>query len=224
MDEQENQKGYYKIVNGKQYGKYYYKREVHRWTPKDINRVIAIMRNQKRYPDAVIARAVADSFGVAHYVCGYVQIVSWLKTSLLIGAIYGLIKAIKTILKGFKILRTSILAKEIEWSVWFFNMTGNRDLAAWIGRFFIWTGAIETMLSLMILYIEAFLDTGSVVDFANKVCEVEGFTYGIYEPLEFIGLDEVALKIYEQQQRLDAEIKATGDVNDISNDLGIPDA
>lgn len=208
--------------NGKQY---IYERGVHYWTPKDLNRLIATMRNSGRYKDEDIARAVVDSFGAINYVCGYVQIVNWLKTSLLIGAIYGLLKALKTILKGWKILKTSIIAKEIEWSVWLLSMTGNAAQAQFIGKFFIWTGVIETMLSLMILYIQAFLDSGDIIDFAGKVCAVEGYSYTVYQPLQFAGLDDVALRIYEEQQKLDAQIKATGDVEEIqsSNDL-FPDA
>lgn len=207
---------YYKKYKGKTYGPYQNTpRPIHKWTAKDLNRLIATLRNSGQIKDEDIARAVTDAFGTTHYVCGYVQIASWLKTSLLIAAIYGLIKAIKSLLRGYKLLRTSILAKSIEWSVWWFEMSGNYAQAQFMGKFFIWTGSIETMLSLMILYIQAFLDTGSVIDFAKKVCDVEGYGYSVYQPLEFIGLDDVALKIYEEQKKLDAEIKATGDVQEI---------
>lgn len=213
---------YYKIVRGKTYGPYNNTpRGVHYWTSKDLNRLIISLRKKGVISDEELLRSIADSFGLAHYICGYVQLAKWLKVTLLITAIYGLFKGIKMILKGYKLLKTSVLAKTIEWSVWWFEMTGSYAQAKIIGDFFIWMGCAETAVSLVILYIEAFLDVGDVIDFAARICAIEDKGFSIYKPLEFIGLNDVLLKIYDKQQELDAEIKSTGDINEI---ILFPDA
>lgn len=207
---------YYKTVRGKTYGPYKNKdRAIHYWTAHDLNRLIISLRKKGQIKDETLLRAIADSFGIAHYICGYVQLVKWLKMTLLITAIYGLFKGVKLVLKGYKLLRTTIIAKTIEWSVWFFEMTGDAAHANAIGNFFIWMGAAEIAISLVVLYIEAFLDTASIIDFADRVCRVEEKAFTIYKPLEFIGLDDVLLRIYEKQVELETEINKTGHVSEI---------
>lgn len=64
-----DERGYFKTVNGKLYGPYYYKRRTHYWTSKDLARVAKHLKEQDKVDAKEILIAVAFAVGMGAIFC-----------------------------------------------------------------------------------------------------------------------------------------------------------
>lgn len=182
-------------------------REPRPFTARDVARLVDKVRSSGRVDDATLLRGIADALGVADVICLMVRIADMLSVSLFLGALYGLAKSIKTIIRGIKLLYTNRLAKSITLVVWFFEYVLPASVARQVAKFFIWTGAIETFISLFVLYISFIAESYSVIAIMRSVCEQPTVIKPIAQAID-IGDTIVRLEeIREKQAQLKTELE-----------------
>lgn len=106
-------KGYYKYINGKQYGPYWYDRGTHHWSIKDFERIFkAVKANPQNNLDNLIPVLFSFIFELSptfkHWMCIWLTIQSGIDF-LVIST--GLIKALEKILKWMKYIDSQVVIK-----------------------------------------------------------------------------------------------------------------
>lgn len=178
-----------------------------KFTARDVARIIDRLRARGEINDAELLRGIADALGVADVICLIVRIADMLQVSFFLGALYALFKSIKTIIKGVKLLFTNKLAKTITLVVWFLEYILPAAVARRIALFFIWTGAIETALSLALLYISFIAESYSLIAIMRSVCEQPTIIQPIAQAIDIGDTINKMNQIKSEQEKLQEQLK-----------------
>lgn len=216
------------VHNGKTYT---YDRPIHHFSPRDLARIIDKMRTQGIYDDYTIARAITDVYGVTDLICAVTKLFSFLQWIGFITAILMFLKAVKTLIKAFKLLKVSPLAKLIEYGIGLFKFVLQYSDVVLYARFLVYLSIFEAVVALAILYVDLVVSGLSVWNETNLICEAMNVVdKASVVSQSFINLNDdfygIIEKIKQEHQNLkqyDDDIsKLDNNVNNI--DTWFPDA
>jgi hypothetical protein len=158
-------KGYYKYINGKQYGPYWYDRGTHHWSVKDFERIFKAVKNNPNngagVNNAILIKVLfAFIFELAPYFRNWICI--WIKIQ----------KAIAFMVITLGLLK--LIAKIISWAKWL----ETRLAVGWLVKF-------EKRYAIIVAFVAAIVITLTIIyDLFNFLAGNNTFSESVLDTLE----------------------------------------
>lgn len=187
MSEQDCIQGYYKHVNGKTYGPYAYKKRGHcKFTAKDITRIMTFARKEGLVTDSELLNAWGQATNNKSLICAIASLWQTLNMNWTALMILSFIKAILTIIKGFKILASGKKSKLVSTVL---ELIVPKKYWEELGIFLVCSGSIEAVLTALGYMFQTVIDNAIAAETVRAACAAEVFVmpvgYGNNKPGDF---------------------------------------
>lgn len=219
MNSNEN-RGYYKRINNKTYGPYYYPRETHHWKPRDVARLLIYLKKSGKHDSPELLSAILDAFKFRAIFCVIIEIFVFFKNTAFLAAIILLLKLLKTLLNIWQLFSSGSL-KVLRISFYFLKFEiANTILSKLLIRFIAIDLALSAIGTVLALYAEFFVAFNPVLDILDQACSWQELAISGIEIVS--GSTEavrIAKDIVSEQSAIDDAIKELLGMEDDINEL-----
>jgi len=220
----DNTRGYYKWINGKRYGKYYYPRAKHLWTPRDIARLLIKLKKSGRRSSPELIAAVLDAFKLRSIICASVQIFVFLQNTAILAVIVLMLKLVKTILNLWQLFRSGALrVLRVGVAIFKFDIA-NTILSKILLRFIGLSLALDAIISLIGLYAELLVAVNPLVDILDEACSWKELAIdGVEIAAGMTDAVNIATEIHNNEdaisKAIDELMSIEPDINELNNEF-----
>jgi hypothetical protein len=138
------------------------------YTARDVGRIVAYARNDGA-SDTLLIAYILQSFGVRKLQCIIYKILDILNIGVFLGAMIILLKGIVYLIKGLRLLGTGKRGIALD----LITILTPKKYLGELGLFFLWTGAVESVIGIAIIFLTSMGNNLALYSLAQGVCEAE---------------------------------------------------